>query len=80
MADQYAEAIPMSDVHIGHQRDPRVLSAKIQMSGLYGSIKGIFGQAFLDLTAPEHRKKAPHQHRPELRGNGTPRKRGKGKR
>lgn len=80
MSDQYAEVIHMPDIHIGMRDDPKVLQAKIQTSGLYGKIKGIFGEAFMSLSEPEHRKKAPHQFRPELRGNGTPRKRGKGKR
>lgn len=38
------------------------------------------GKAMITLTAEERAKTAPHQHRPELRGDGLPRKRGKGKR
>ena len=43
------------------------------------AIQATFRQVVLDLTGPARRKKAPHQYRPDLRGSGMPRKRGKGK-
>jgi len=74
-----AEAIKAPDTTI-IAMDPGIAVAKIQMAGLYGKIKGVFMTAIDDLTGPARRAKAPHQFRPDLRGNGTPRKRGKGKR
>lgn len=60
-----------TDTHIGHHH-------KVHMSNLFGEIKQTFRDAFHALTAQARANNAPHKHRPDLRGNGTPRKRGKG--
>lgn len=46
---------------------------------IFQSIARIAGELTVTLTAEARRNVAPHPHRPDLRGNGMPRKRGKGK-
>lgn len=60
-----------TDTHIGHHH-------KIRVSNLFGEIQQTFRDTFLALTAQARANNAPHRFRPDLRGNGTPRKRGKG--
>lgn len=60
-----------TDTHIGHHH-------KIHMSNLYGEIRESFREVLRKLTVKAHKNNAPHQHRPDLRGSGMPRKRGKG--
>lgn len=51
----------------------------IRGEAMLNVIKGTFRAAILSFTSEARRNKAPHPHRPDLRGSGVPRKRGKGK-
>lgn len=67
-----ASMMSMSDTHIG--LDPSPYFGEI-MSKLRSSVQGLMHE----FTKHAKTMKAPHQHRPELRGSGVPRKRGKGR-
>lgn len=53
-------------------------NAKIRLAGMLGEIKESFSQALLAFRKEAHKNSSPHPHRPDLRGSGMPRKRGKG--
>lgn len=53
---------------------------KVQGSITLGAIHTAYRDAFRALTGEARRNAAPHKFRPDLRGSGMPRKRGKGKR
>jgi hypothetical protein len=67
-----ASMIPMSDTHIG--LDPSPYFGEI-LSNIKAAVRG----TMQEFTRHAKKMKAPHQHRPELRGSGIPRKRGKGR-
>lgn len=62
----------LSDIHIG--MDPSPYFGEI-LSNIKAAVRG----TMQEFTRHAKTMKAPHQHRPELRGSGVPRKRGKGR-
>lgn len=55
-----------------------IRDVKIRMSKLYGEVRESFREVLRKFTAEAHKNNARHKHRPDLRGSGMPRKRGKG--
>ena len=59
--------------------DPHLDSPRDTFKSILGNIQSRFREAIGAFTAEARKNNAPHQYRPELRGSGVPRKRGKGR-